>query len=279
MTRGGSALSAAVAAAAAAAAVVAFTFGQASAQAATGRADLVLTLSGSPRVADPGQSVTYLATVLNNGPDTASDVRLRDWIPAKAALVSATSTQGSCSAGRPVVCQLGTLGNGASATVTVTVTAERGGWMVDQARVWSDQRDPHPFNNIRVARTFVHPIRADLGVTIAVAPRPAHVGQDVTFTLTVRNHGPASATNVAVRDWRPARTTFVSSSTSQGSCTGAQPVVCSLGILTSGQTATVTVVAAVSQPGVLRDEARVRSDVPDPYRFNNVRFAFVRALT
>ncbi len=261
----------------AASAAVAVTFGQATARAASSRVNLVLTLTGSPHVVDPGQTVTYTATVRNNGPDTATGVRLRDWIPAKADFVSATAAQGSCTGLRPVACSLGSLASSTSTTATITVTARRGGWMVDQARVWADQRDQHPFNNVRIVRTFVHPTRADVGVTIAVSPRPAHVGQNVTYTLTVRNHGPASATGVVARDWLPEKTTFVSSSASQGSCSGTRPVVCSIGTLAPGATATVTVVAGVNKAGLLRDEARVRSDLPDPAPFNNIRFALVRA--
>ena len=263
----------------AAAALFAATLGQSSAAAATGRANLGVTLSGSPHAVDPGQTVTYTATVKNAGPDDATNVRLRDWAPAKATFGSATASQGSCSGTRPVTCQLGTLAANASATVTVTVTADKGGWMEDQARVASDQRDPHPVNNIRIVRTFVRTDRANIGVAIAVSPRPAHVGQDVTYTLTVRNHGPSSATNVVAKDWLPAKTTFVSSTSSQGSCTGTAPVVCSLGTLASGSSATVTVVASVSKAGELRDEARAHSDLPDPAPFDNVRFAFVRAVS
>jgi uncharacterized repeat protein (TIGR01451 family) len=263
----------------AATALVAATLGQPSAAAAPGKANLGVTLSGAPHAVDPGQTVTYTATVKNAGPNDAANVRLRDWIPGKASLGSATASQGSCTGTRPITCQLGAVAANASATVTVTVTANKGGWMEDQARVFSDMRDPHPANNIRVVRTLVRTDRANVGVAIAVSPRPAHVGQNVTYTLTVRNHGPSSATNVVAKDWLPAKTAFVSSSTSQGACTGTRPVVCSLGTLASGSSATVTIVASVTQSGEIRDEARAHSDLPDPAPFDNVRFAFVRALS
>ena len=261
----------------AAAALFAAMLGQSSAAAATGKANLGLTLGGSPHAVDPGQTVTYTATVRNAGPGDATSVRLRDWIPGKATFGSTTASQGSCTGTRPVTCQLGALAANASATVTLTVTASKGGWMEDQARVFSDLRDPNPANNIRIVRTLVRADRANVGVAIAVSPRPAHVGQNVTYTLTVRNHGPSAATNVVAKDWLPAKTEFVSSSASQGSCTGARPVVCSLGSLASGSSATVTIVASVNQSGELRDEARAHSDLPDPAPFDNVRFAFVRA--
>lgn len=263
----------------AAAALLAAALGQSSAAAATGKANLGVTLSGSPHAVDPGETVTYTATVKNSGPNDATNVRLRDWIPGKATFASATASQGTCTGTRPVTCQLGTLAANASATVTITVTANKGGWMSDQARAFSDVRDPHPLNNVRVVRTLVRTDRANVGVAIAVSPRPAHVGQNVTYTLTVRNHGPSAATNVVAKDWLSAKTSFVSSSASQGSCTGSRPVVCSLGTLASGSSATVTIVASVNQTGDLRDEARAHSDLPDPAPFDNVRFAFVKAVS
>ena len=263
----------------AAAALFAATLGQSSAAAATGKANLGVTLSGSPHAVDPGQTVTYTATVKNQGPNDATNVRLRDWLPGKATFGSATASQGSCSGTKPVTCQLGTIAVNGSATVTLTVTADKGGWMSDQARVFSDLRDPRPANNVKAVRTLVRTARANVGVAVAISPRPAHGGQNVTYTLTVRNHGPSSATNVVAKDWLPAKTAFVSSSASQGSCTGTRPVVCSLGTLSSGSSATVTIVASVSQAGELRDEARAHSDLPDPAPFDNVRFAYVKALS
>ena len=50
----------------------------------------------------------------------------------------------------------------------------------------------------------------DLSITKTDRPDPVFVGARLTYTLTVRNAGPDTATNVRVADALPAATTFVS---------------------------------------------------------------------
>jgi uncharacterized repeat protein (TIGR01451 family) len=127
-------------------------------QAAPARADLGVTLSGSPATVAAGAQVTYTSTITNAGPDTATNVTYRNWLPGKASLVSATPAQGSCAGNKPfVLCSLGTLANGQSTTVTIVVTVNKSGLMVDHARVRAAERDPHPRNNVRSVRTQVTP--------------------------------------------------------------------------------------------------------------------------
>jgi uncharacterized repeat protein (TIGR01451 family) len=57
---------------------------------------------------------------------------------------------------------------------------------------------------------------ADLSLTKSVDDDTPEVGQDVDFTLTVSNAGPANATGVHVTDALPAGFAFVSSNASQG---------------------------------------------------------------
>ena len=50
----------------------------------------------------------------------------------------------------------------------------------------------------------------DLSITKTDRPDPVFVGETLTYTLTVRNAGPDTATNVRVADALPAATNFVS---------------------------------------------------------------------
>ncbi len=110
----------------------------------------------------------------------------------------------------------------------------------------------------------------DVGVTLGDAPDPATVGQDVTYTATITNHGPGEATDVVLTNTLAGAATVVSATTSQGSCTPAGPtVVCSLGTLASGAAATVTIVAVPSALGLLSDTATVAAEGPDPNPAND----------
>ncbi|HYR28574.1 MAG TPA: Calx-beta domain-containing protein [Thermoanaerobaculia bacterium] len=85
----------------------------------------------------------------------------------------------------------------------------------------------------------------DLAVTKS-GPAAMQPGSQVTYTITVTNDGSAAATNVTVVDPLPASLTFVSTTPTQGSCSGPAPVTCNLGTLAAGGTATITLVATAS---------------------------------
>ena len=111
--------------------------------------------------------------------------------------------------------------------------------------------------------------QVDLSITKTDRPDPVFVGGRLTYTLTVRNLGPDTATNVRVADALPAATDFVSVATSQGTCTGGRVVRCSLGTLANGGGAVITIVVRPTEPGVLINTATVVGTEPEPNTTNN----------
>ena len=106
----------------------------------------------------PADAVTFTVTVTNDGPDRATDVRLVDVLPAGLlTFVSASASQGAYStaavAPNPAgTWRVGTLNNGATATLTINATVAAGtATATNTAQVYYvDQRDPDsvPNNNI-----------------------------------------------------------------------------------------------------------------------------------
>ncbi|MEJ7894530.1 MAG: kelch repeat-containing protein [Solirubrobacteraceae bacterium] len=76
-------------------------------------------------------------------------------------------------------------------------------------------------------------LAADLAVTVGGSADRVLVGQELTYTITVRNAGPDEARNVTLRDELPAGVELVSAS-SQCSQESAGVVACSVGDLASG---------------------------------------------
>ena len=105
---------------------------------------------------------------------------------------------------------------------------------------------------------------ADLSLAKSDSPDPVVQGQNLTYTLTVTNSGPAAATQVTVHDALPAGVALVSATPSQGSCTGTTEVTCQLGTLDAGQSATIALVVRVLAAGTLVNGASVSSALPDP---------------
>lgn len=104
-------------------------------------------------------------------------------------------------------------------------------------------------------------LEAALAITGTVAPSPGTVGQLLTYTLHVTDGGPDTATGVSFLDQLPAGVTFVSSSTSQGVCSGTSAISCNLGTLAVGSEATITLVVMPQEPGTLVDQGSVSSAV------------------
>ena len=85
-------------------------------------ADISVSKSDAPDPVVAGNIVIYTVTVTNNGPSQATGVVMIDTLPANVTFGSASSSQGSCSeASGTVTCSLGTINNGANASVTITV--------------------------------------------------------------------------------------------------------------------------------------------------------------
>jgi uncharacterized repeat protein (TIGR01451 family) len=105
---------------------------------------------------------------------------------------------------------------------------------------------------------------ADLSLTKSVNDATPPVGGTVTFTITLTNSGPETATNVAVTDQLPAGLAFVSAAATQGSYDAATGVW-TVGTVASGGTATLVIAATVAVAGAFANTAQVTaSDQFDP---------------
>ena len=104
---------------------------------------------------------------------------------------------------------------------------------------------------------------ADMAIVKTGTPNPVTEGTLLTYTLTVTNNGPASATNVTVTDTLPSAVTYLSTSTTQGSCSEAGgTVTCLLGTMANAATATISILTIPGGVGHCH-EYRDRHGRPD----------------
>lgn len=106
-------------------------------------ADLTLTMDIDPDEPVMGGEVTVTLVVTNNGPDGATDVVVTNDLPDGVTLLSVDSTQGSCTMGDPIVCTVGDLANGESATMTIVfrLPIDRMGPFVNSATADANEDD------------------------------------------------------------------------------------------------------------------------------------------
>ena len=96
------------------------------------RADIAVSLGANPAPVHNDKNLTYTISVKNAGPTRAPAVVMTDALPAGTVFVSSKTTQGTCltpatGATGTVTCNLGTLNNGAAATMTLVVTVRAPG--------------------------------------------------------------------------------------------------------------------------------------------------------
>ncbi len=111
----------------------------------------------------------------------------------------------------------------------------------------------------------VNPV-ADIAV-FETGPTNGQPGQPLTYTITVTNLGPSTATGVAVSDSLPTNVTFISAT--GGGMDTAGTVTWSIGSLTNGQTTNVTVTLSAPTSGTFTNSASGSSTSFDPNPANN----------
>ena len=169
-------------------------------------ADLVVTQTVTPNPVNVGNNLVFNLTVTNAGPDDATGVTLTNTISipnGQFTVVSVTPSQGTCTG---INCSLGTILSTANATVSIVIaptiptagTPPNSVTATNIATVISNEQDPATANNISTASATVN-ASADLAITQAVTPNPAASGSIVTYTITITNNGPSTASNVSGR--------------------------------------------------------------------------------
>ena len=119
-------------------------------------------------------------------------------------------------------------------------------------------------NLFRVATTN------DLAITAFDAPDPARAGDTLVFTYLVTNSGPAAASGVVISNRVPANTAPFFAQASQGSCVIADDLVlCALGTLQGGGTASVTVHVIPQESGFLTNTVFISSASNELFLGNN----------
>jgi len=234
------------------------------------QANLALTVD-APTTVPAGGEFTYRLTVHNQGPSDAKDVTFEDTLPPVVDVLSANSSQGTCTVkDQAVLCHLGTLPAGASADVSLQVRVQSGasGILANQASVDGTTLDPVKANNALRTETALTR-QADLALEASAAPDPAVAGRDLTYTFLVTNHGPSDISDAQVSAALPDGVTFLSG---VPNCTASGgTVTCNLGDLAGRENRLVTldVRVAPNQTEPLALQAQVRSAADDPNAGNN----------
>jgi uncharacterized repeat protein (TIGR01451 family) len=213
--------------------------------------DLVIheTQSG-PSVA--GTNLTYSLAVTNNGPTPdPGPVTVTDQLATGETLVSAVGQGWICTAvGATVTCVLPdqlVVGAGSTIALVVALDATADPNIINTAVVEGAGTDPDLANNISRLASTIRP-GALLSLTKTLNGTDLISGGQATYTVTVGNKGPSSATGVSVTDALPTGLKWASASGTGWDCTvTAALITCdATGAILDGATSSFTVVATVT---------------------------------
>jgi uncharacterized repeat protein (TIGR01451 family) len=262
--------------------------------AGAGQYDLSVIKTAAPNPVTPGNNITYTLKFANNGPNSATNVVYSDTVPVNTTFVSLTLPAGatcstlpavggtgaiSCCPGAGGVCSGAAFPAGANAQLSLVVKVNSGTasgtTITNTATIAPTTNDAILANNTSTATTTVaSPSSADVAIVKTASPEPVDQGATLTYTLQVANNGPAVAQGVSVSDPLPSAVSFVSVSTTQGTCSQSGGTVsCSLGSLSVGALAIITInttAVTFSSSSLVANTATVGATTSDPNLANNI---------
>ena len=159
--------------------------------------DLVLTIHdiGDPAVVNG--NISYTIAIVNNGPADATGVVLYDPLPAQMSFISSVKSQGSVSnAFGTIVYNVGTISNGASASLTIVVAATIPGVFTNTVFVVAAETDRNLVDNYASETTTVA-VPANTGAGI-IDNGTVQLGVNPAGHLNVPGGPPSSGTGTTV---------------------------------------------------------------------------------
>lgn len=187
-----------------------------------------------------------------------------DNLPEGLKLISSIASVGSYSNG---IWNIGDLTNSSSETLVLITQVLKEGNITNIVNVNSSTPDSDLSNNKANNTTNVNPI-CDLEIIKLVNSKKTYVGQDLTWTIIVINHGPSLAKDVKVQENIPEQLKFVSYTATEGTY-DKNSQIWNIGNLNNGSTVTLTIVTKVLSVGNITNPVEVLTTTLDNDTTNN----------
>ena len=243
-------------------------------------ADLSILKTPTPEQAIPGEPVTYSIWVSNAGPSDAANTVLADSVPAVVQNPQVSFDQGDTWQDWSGTTNLGTVQSGEAVNVLIrgTLSTDAVGDIYNTASVTSDTPDPDIDNNsVTVEQSVLEdpepwvPTSTDVSIAKDASPKPVVAGEEITYTLTVTNHGPSDAMDCIVTDAIPSVVLSPEYSLDSGATWQTWAGSCDIGTLAAGATQTIAICGTVGPGaiGTITNTALISTTTPDTDLSNN----------
>ena len=235
-----------------------------------GSSDIGISIVPNVNPVVDGANITYTVTVVNRGPMNATNVNVTFNFPAYGLLITNITNVSGVWDNSSDTWFIGGLNVGASVSLIVRGNvSDPGEYLVWNASInnVSDFYDHYLDNNTFVSNVTVVQV-ADLEITKNISKASPEAKDNITYTITVFNHGPSTAVNVTVFDNLSFKLIYLNSSASVGfynNTTG----LWFIGNLTPGGNETLNITVNVNRSGLVENRANVSSLITDNDTSNN----------
>lgn len=208
--------------------------------------------------------VLWNITIKNNGPNTATEVVIKD-ILTDGLIWIYDNSEGRYDPNTGIL-NLSEISNQASINLLILTQINKTGVLVNYANVSSKEYDFNLENNNDSASIFVN-ASADLEVTKTVDNQNPSYGDVIVWTVVVKNNGPDVATSVVVFDLLPEGIVFVSDDSNghYNPVTG----IWAIGDLANGESKTLTISTLVNKTGSFTNVVSAKGNEHDWNESNN----------
>ena len=211
-------------------------------------------------------TVVWTITVVNNGPNVARDVVVRDTLPDGVEVIGTISNGGELK-GKSIVWKLGDLEAYKPVVLTFVTKVTGEGNITNVVVVNTTTPDTNESNNKADNTTYANPI-CDLEITKKVSAEVIFVNDIVVWTITVVNNGPSTAKGVIIEDTLPDGVEIIGEIPYNG-VRSANSIVWNLGDLEVNDTVTISFATKITREGKNNNFVFVNSTTPDSDMSNN----------
>ena len=216
---------------------------------------------------NPGDTAHFVITVIAGGSSDSLNVKLEDILDA--GLLDVKSATYRINGGNLTdytqIISLGNMHTGSKIVVDIyaAILSTTGQDIFNCVNVTSDE---HPEGN--TSNTTIHVNIADLEIIKIVNNATPNYGDEITYTITVRNNGPDNSTNIKVSEVLADNFKFISANASKGYYDLTNGVW-AVGNLTNNETAKLVITVKIVKTGFIQNNVSVNGTGFDPNVTNN----------
>ena len=216
---------------------------------------------------NPGDTAHFVITVIAGGSSDSLNVKLEDILDAGLLDVKSATYRinGGNLTNYTQIISLGNMHTGSKIVVDIyaAILSTTCQDIFNCVNVTSDE---HPEGN--TSNTTIHVNIADLEIIKIVNNATPNYGDEITYTITVRNNGPDNSTNIKVSEVLADNFKFISANASKGYYDLTNGVW-AVGNLTNNETAKLVITVKIVKTGFIQNNVSVNGTGFDPNVTNN----------